>query len=31
VGIGNLTNWERKRLKQASEQLRQQDKEEKQY
>ncbi len=25
VGIGNLTNWERKRLKQASEKLRQQD------
>lgn len=25
VGIGNLTNWERKRLKQASEKLRQQE------
>ena len=31
VGIGNLTNWERKRLKQASEKLRQQEREGKQH
>ena len=28
VGIGNLTNWERKRLKQASEKLRHQEQDE---